>query len=97
MKAEVHKLDIAKFVNAPTSLNDLKTKVDDLDAGKSKTVPVVLKKLSDVVDKHVVKNTKLNTLKVKVNKLDKKILDTITLTHINQYNTDKKTNLEKKV
>ena len=97
MKAEVHKLDIAKFVNAPTSLNDLKTKVDDLNAGKSKTVPVVLKKLSDVVDKHVVKNTKLNTLKIKVNKLDKKILDTTTLTHINQYNTDKKTNLEKKV
>ena len=33
MKAEVNKLDINKLVNFPTSLNNLKTKVVDLDVG----------------------------------------------------------------
>ena len=37
-------------MNVPTSLNNLKTKVDDLDADKLKTVPVDLKKSSNVVD-----------------------------------------------
>ena len=37
-KAEVDKLEITNLVNVPTSLNNLKTKVDDLDVGKSKTV-----------------------------------------------------------
>ena len=77
-------------------MNNLKTKVDDLDIGKSKTVPVDLKKLSDVVDNKVFKSAKFNTLKTKVNNLDKKIPDGTTLIHINQYNTDKK-NLEKKL
>ena len=75
-------------------MNSLKTKVDDLDIGKLKTVPVDLEKLNDVADNEVVKNTKFNTLKTKVNKLDKKITDATTLTHINQYNTDNQ-NLEK--
>ena len=96
LKAEVDKLDIAKLVNIPTSLNNLKTKVDDLDVGKFKTVPVNLKKLSDAVDNEVVKNTKFNTLKTKVNNLEKKIPDATTLIHINQYNADKQ-NLEKKI
>ena len=97
MKAEVAKLDINKIVNVPTSLNKLKTKVDDLDVGKLKTVPVNLKKLSDVVhNDEVFKNTKFNTLKTKVNSLEKKISDTTTLIHINEYNTDKQ-NLEKKL
>ena len=77
-------------------MNNLKTKVDDLDVGKLKTVPVDLKKLSDVVANEVVKNTKFNTLKTKVNSLEKKIPDATTLIHINQYNTDKQ-NLEKKI
>ena len=55
------------MVNVPTSLNNIKTKVDDLDVGKLKSVPLDLKKLSDVVDNEVVKNTKFNTLKTKVN------------------------------
>ena len=63
MKAEVHKLGINELVNAPTSLNNLKIKVD---AGKLKTVSVDLKKSSDVVDNEVIKNTKFNTLKAKV-------------------------------
>ena len=33
-----------------------------------------MKKLSDVVDNEIVKNTKLNTLKTKVNNLNKKFL-----------------------
>ena len=50
MKAEVDKLDIDKPVNITSSLNNLKTKVDNLDVGKLKTVPVDLKKFSDVAD-----------------------------------------------
>ena len=89
LKAEVDKLDINKLVNVPTSLNNLKTKEDDLDVGKLKTVPIDLKKLSDVVANEVVKNAKFNTLKTKVNSLEKKISDATTLIHINQYNTGK--------
>ena len=59
-----------------------------------KTVPIDLKKLSDVVDNEVVKNTKFNTLKTKTNNLEKKIPYATTLIHINQYNTDKQ-NLQK--
>ena len=84
------------MVNVPTSLNNLKIKVDDSHAGKLKTVCVDLKKISDAVDKQVTKNTKFNTLKRKVNKLDKEIPNPTILYHINQYNTDKQ-NMEKKI
>ena len=94
MKFEVNKLDINILTNVPTSLDNLKTKVDDLGVRKLKTVPVDLKKLSDVVDNEVVKNTKFNTLKTKINNLEKKTPDATTLIHISQYNTDKQ-NLEK--
>ena len=70
-------------------MNNLKTKVDDLDAGKLKTVSVDLKELRDVVNNEVVKNTKFNTLKAKLNRLEKKIQVAATLIHLNQYNTDK--------
>ena len=66
-----------------------------MDVGTLKTVPVNLKKLSDV-DNEDVKITKFNTLETKVNSLKKKILDATTLIHINQYSTDKQ-NLEKKI
>ena len=95
MKAEVNKLDINKLTNVLTSFNNLKTKVDDLDVGKLKSVPADLKKLGDIVDNEVVKNTKFNTLKAKVNSLEKKIHDATTLIHINQCNTEKQ-NLAKK-
>ena len=36
LKAEVDKLDINKLVNVPTSLNNLKTKKDNLDIGELK-------------------------------------------------------------
>ena len=74
LKAEVNKRDINKLTNVPTSLNNLKTKVDNLDVGKLKTVPLDLKKLSGVVDNEVVKNLKFNTLKAKVNSIEKKFL-----------------------
>ena len=50
-------------------MNNLTTKVNNLDVGKLKTVPVDLKKLSDIVDNKAVKNTKFKTLKIKVNNL----------------------------
>ena len=51
LKAEVDKLGINKLVNVSTSLNNLKTKVGDLDDGKLKTAPIDLKKISAVVSK----------------------------------------------
>ena len=39
LKYEADRIDINKLVNVPTSLNNLKTKVNELDVGKLKTVP----------------------------------------------------------
>ena len=55
-----------------------------------------MKKISDVVGNEVVKNTKFNLLKTKVNNLEKEIPEWTTLIHINQYNTDKQ-NWEKNI
>ena len=41
LKAEVRKLEIEKFVNVTTSLNNLKAMIDDLDVGKKKNVPLI--------------------------------------------------------
>ena len=70
-------------------MNNLKTKADDLDFGKLKTIPVNVKKVNDVVDNEVAKNRKFNTLKAKVKSLKKNISDVTILVHTNQYNTDK--------
>ena len=59
MNAEADKQDIATLVNVPNNLNNLKTKVDDLNVGKLKTVAADLKKLSDIIYNEVVKNTNL--------------------------------------
>ena len=53
-------------------MNNLKTKVDKLDASKLKTVPVDLKKWNDIVDNEVVKNLEKKT------SLEKKIADVTT-------------------
>ena len=45
-----------------------------------------LKKLNDVVANEIAKNTIFNTLKKKVNNLEKKIPDATTLIGINLYN-----------
>ena len=54
-------------------------------------VPVDLKKLSNLVNKEVVKNTELEKLNLKVNSVDNKIYDEITLIYIKtlicKYNT----------
>ena len=71
MKAEVDKVDLGKFVIVLTSLNNLKAIADDLDVDKLKTVPIDLKKLSNVVKNEVVRNKKIFTLKIKVNNLEK--------------------------
>ena len=60
-----------------------------------KTWSCRLEKVSDVVDNKVAKNTKFNTLKTKVNNLEKEIPDAITLIYVNQYNTDKKIQTKK--
>ena len=83
------------MTNVLTSLNDLKIKVNDLDAGNLKTVPVNLSNINEVVDNEVVKNTKINPLKKNVNNFEKKIPYAITSIYINQYNTDKQ-DFEKK-
>ena len=44
-------------------MNNLKIKVHNLDVSKLKTTSVVPKKLSDVVDNKVLKNTKLQDTK----------------------------------
>ena len=72
MKVEVGKLNINKLVNVPTSLNNVNAKEGDLDVGKLKTVPIDLKKLSDIWSIEVVKNTKFKKLNTKVNNLFQK-------------------------
>ena len=66
---EIDKLSLNKLVNIPTGLNNLKAKVDDFDVNKLKTVPVDFKKLSDMVNKALVKKTVYNKLTTKVNNL----------------------------
>ena len=60
LKNEVDKLHINELGNFPTSFNNFKTKLDDLNVDKLKTAPEDLKKLYDVVSKEVIKNTKSN-------------------------------------
>ena len=74
MKAEVKKFDIAELVNVPTSLKNLKVKVNDLDFDKLTTVTIDLKKSNNVVNKQIVKSTEFSTLKAKVSNLEKKFL-----------------------
>ena len=80
------------MVNVPTTLNNLKTTLNDLSVGKLKTV--LVPNLIDVVDNEVIKNIKLNILKTRVNNLENKISDASTSIYINECNTDKE-NLEK--
>ena len=55
-------------MNVPTSLSNSKSKVDDFDVGRWKTVSVNLKTLSDLVATEIVKSTKLDTLKRNVSR-----------------------------
>ena len=59
--------DVSSFT-LKSNLASLKTEVDKIDAGKLKTVPVDLAKLSNVV-KSVVKKTEYNKLVTKVDNM----------------------------
>ena len=76
-------------------MNNLKTKVNDLDIHKLKDIPVDLKKVSDVVSTELVKNLKLKKINTRVNNLEKKVPNGTALIHTNQYNAYKQ-NLETK-
>ena len=89
MKPEVGKLEINQLTDILTSLNNLKTELDDLDLVKLIFFPGDLKKISDAVDNEFVKITKFSTLEAKVNNFENKVSDATTLIHINQYCTDK--------
>ena len=65
-KTKIDKLVINKRTNFTTSLDNLKTKINNLDFGKLKTVPENLRNLSHVIDNNTAKNEKYNTLKPKV-------------------------------
>ena len=55
LKSNVDELDIDKFKNVPISLSNFKIKPDKLDVNKLVLLPVDMKKLTDAVDKGVVK------------------------------------------
>ena len=57
LKAQVDIRDTANLSNVPNGLNNFKTRVDDLDAGKLKPILMDFKKLSDLVRKEAAKNT----------------------------------------
>ena len=84
------------MVKIPTGLNNLKTKINDLDVVKLKIIPIDLEKMSNLVDKKVVKKAVYDTLNTKVYNLEEKISGGSTLIWTNQYNIDQQS-LEKKV
>ena len=61
------------MVKVPTGLNNLKTKINDLDVVKLKIIPIDLEKMSNLVDKKVVKKAVYDTLNTKVYNLEEKI------------------------
>lgn len=78
-------IDISTLVSKK-DLASLKSKVDDLDANKVKTVPNNLSKLiSNVVDNDAIKKTVHYKLVIKINAIDTKILSTTELTTKTQY------------
>lgn len=70
LNAEVDKLN--ELVKISNRVNNLRTEVDKLDAGKMKNITKDFKTLSDVVDKEIVEKTGYNPINTKVNKLEKK-------------------------
>ena len=77
------------------NLPGLKTKVNNLDVEKLKTVPADLSNLSNIVD-NVVKKAVYNQLATNVNATDTMIPITSRLVSKTQYNSDKQ-GLEKKI
>ena len=65
----VSHVDVSSFA-LKSNLASLKTEVDKIDAGKLKTVPVDLVKLSNVIKNDVMKKTEYDRLVAKVNDID---------------------------
>ena len=74
---------IQVIVNVPTGLNNLKTKIYDLNVCELKTVSIDLTKLSEVVSKEVAKKTVYNKLNTKVYNLENEIPHASTLIQTN--------------
>ena len=72
LNAAVDNLGSNNLTNVPASLGNLKTKVDNLDVRNLTNVPVDLKLLD--INLEVVNAFKFNTLKTKVNSLEKNFL-----------------------
>ena len=87
-------MDIDKLKNVPSSLGNLKSKVDKLDIGKLEVTPFDSSKLSNVVKHDAIKKTKYNELIKKVFIID--TTDTNDLVKKTDYNT-KISEIEKKV
>ena len=81
LKNEVDKLDVNKLVNAPTTLNNLKLKVDGLDVDKLKTVSIDLEVMQQIMKLLKIQNS---THYRKKNNLEIKIPDATTLINMNQ-------------
>ena len=62
LKSDIDQLNIDKLGKRPTVLNSLKSKVDKLDVDKLSPFHFYLKKLSEVVDNDVAKQTAYNKL-----------------------------------
>ena len=60
LKSDINKSHIDKLGKVPSGLNSSKSQVGNLDVGKLKPVPNDLKKLSDAVNKEVLKKSKYN-------------------------------------
>ena len=71
-----------------TDLASLKTKEENLDVDKVKTVPSDLSKLTNVVDNDVIKKTVYDKLVIKVNIIYIKILSTSGLVTKRQSDSD---------
>ena len=76
-------------VASKTDLASLKTKEENLDVDKVKTVPSDLSKLTNVVDNDVIKKTVYDKLVIKVNIIYIKILSTSGLVTKRQSDSDK--------
>ena len=53
------------MVNVPTSLNNLKSKLDEIVVGKLKSAPIDLKKISNIIDKKKLLETQIWLAKYK--------------------------------
>ena len=86
----VSHVDLGSFPLKP-NLASLKTEVDKIDAGKLKTVPIDLPKLSNVVKNDIIKKTEYNKLVTKVDNID-------TTNFVKKYKYEKdETNFEDKI